>query len=223
MFQGLETFFRLRIAHEHLKICGIDVDVSRPGSDKAISNKFLGLYGFMSGALRQSETGEKEKDRLLLVQAFRTLDAEEANRLRKGWLPGWRAVFGRKSMPTTSTRSGSMLSAVVCPTRGISSVRVEGKLNPPGHDHADWWTLAGYDPASMTVSFPMGAGCQHEIFIDKQTARMHVAATKDEPASYVFELKPAGVAGSGHTVVVRDSSLRPSNHSLISSLPCREA
>jgi hypothetical protein len=207
LFEKWLSYLELDLAHGHLKGYGIDIDRAQPGSKNAIGKKFLGVYALLAGLSSRAQ-GDKDTARSAAIAAMRSLATDDTERLRKHVVIELHCQY----RPTTSDKDANSqwfhAQRVKCLARGVSTIRLEGELDPKEDDGADWWTLVDFDPRMTTVHAEKDAGYRHEVIADKQgISRMRVVAVGDKPVKYSIELRPVNAVPGGKPVVVREAPI----------------
>lgn len=81
---------------------------------------------------------------------------------------------------------------VSCRGAGVTSIRIEGKLDPAAGDKVDWWILEGFDPAKVRLSNSESASCRVDPpFVSRDGVRLRVVATGNRADDYWIEFRPA--------------------------------
>lgn len=183
LLAGYLRLLHLRVAEEHLRQCGIELETSRRNFEALILTKLEGTHGVMRGVAAGNADA---------ARGVRALTADEMASLRKSLSVGLELQF----FPLADANDGNSqwfgAQRVVCSVRGANVVRVHGRLSPPT-DSTDWWTLRAYDPTRQDVKVVAGEGLKSEYFPDGADTRLRISSTTAGELTYTLEISPRGV------------------------------
>jgi len=167
-----------------------------------IALKVEGLEAFASG---RSLDPEKVQAR----QAVRAMTPQDLAKVREALTV---LAKCRYHLPADAADPNSQwyhAQRVVCAARNLSSVSVEGTLNPGSHDRADWWTLVDYDPDWVRLEFPRVQGVSHQIYLSEDRIyRLRVAGEGAGALRYRCTMYARTAPPGGKAVVVYESSAK---------------
>lgn len=187
LFEQYQRLLSLDLAEKHLRKCGFELDTTKRGFDALIESKFMALHALSTG-----ESSAAVRDDLPRLRKSLIVDAVcqyvppgDDSDLNAQWFNGQRV--------------GTSIS-------GVPLVRVHGSLAAARGDHADWWTLVGFDEAKVQLRFADTTGLQYELYPspDAQTC-LRISAAGANEVHYSFELLKRSGNQDGAAVVVRES------------------
>jgi hypothetical protein len=170
-----------QIAEEHLARCGLDYDRSTRNAAEKIIPMFIALHSLMTGQSPQdSEEAKAVKE---------AMSGGSAAVLRQALTADLRLRIYSDAENTDANAQWFNAQRVACRAVGVSSIRVEGTLDPAKGDGVDWWIVERWDPASITFTTSNEGGVQFDpAQVVDGAARIRVAAGK-KAARYWFEMK----------------------------------
>jgi hypothetical protein len=166
------------IAEEHLSRCGLDYDRSTRNAAEKVVPMFIGLHALMTGQTPQ----EAEE-----AKAFRdVMTGGPAILLRQAVTADLRLRIYAEADSADPNAQWFHAQRVASRAVGVSSIRVEGTLDPAKGDSADWWIIERWDPANVT--FTTSSGVQ---FDPPHVAGgvAHLRVSGKQAAKYWFELR----------------------------------
>lgn len=174
---------------QYLQDLGLhDFDSNKPIYERILRPKFEGVHLIMAGKNEKADVNtvgkglqvpEIQKLQQLLTaklkcRLYPEIDPRDPDAL---WLNGQR---------------------VACKAVGVSSIRVEGKLDPGQGDRIDWWLLEHYqqDITQLELPKPSDDLEAEVLYVDDRVARLRILAKKDKPLPYVFEIRWPNAKGT---------------------------
>jgi hypothetical protein len=196
-----QNYLATQIADEHLHRCGLTFDSTSRAVRDNLQPMLDAVHVLASGRLADDPESGK-----LVASA---LSSNDINQLRQSLGIQLKARFYPQADPRDPNAQWFNGQRVACRATGVSSIRVEGTLDPSAGDRVDWWILERYDPEKTKLESSKAPGLQIDPpFVDDSGAKLRVAATGKKPIAYWLEFR--GDKPDQLKVIVQESTAVPS-------------
>jgi hypothetical protein len=168
------------LAEEHLNKCGLDYDRSTRNAAEKVVPMFLALHSLMT-----SQPPEDAEDQKAVKDA---MSGGTAAQLRQAITVDLRLRLYSDAEGTDPNGQWFNAQHVACRANGVSSIRVEGTLDPAKGDSVDWWIIDRWDAANIQFTTSTEDGVQFDPpKVENGAAQIRVTSKK--AARYWFEMR----------------------------------
>jgi len=186
------------ILDDHQHACGLEFDGNIPNFRRRLESRARAMRLVLNGNASSNSADAAEVSKILGV--------EERSDLRAALTVNLRCRFLPEVDPEDSNAQWYNAQRLAARARGVASIRVEGQLDPGGHDRVDWWFVEGYKPE--VTPFRASGGRRFRVdppYLCEGGARLRVAATGNEQAKYTLEFRNSAASPDDPNVVIHES------------------
>lgn len=148
-----DTYLELlecEIMDAHLKRCGMGFDTGSTNFKNKIQGWFEAVYVATSGKVGEDPTAAR--------RVFKAMTPRDIQRLRELLSVRLRCRLYPQVDPRDPNAQWFNAQRIACRARGVSVIRVEGKLDPARNDRVDWWIVEDFSPTTVSFHVDKKAG-----------------------------------------------------------------